>query len=181
MRRLREFADAPISRPLAAEEVLELHAARLLLLFQHCGANGRMDGLTKMAKLDFFVRYPAFFAVAAAAEGQEVAPKASEESSMVRYHYGPWDKRYYHLLAYLEALGLLSVERRGNSFRMQLTLRGTEVANELGGAPAFQRLVSHMREVKQVLGGKSGTRLKNLVYELFAKEVRGRALGEVIK
>lgn len=64
---------------------------------------------------------------------------------------------------------------------MQLTPRGTEVADELGGDPAFHGLVGHMREVKKVLGGKSGTRLKNLVYELFAKEVRGRALGEVIK
>jgi hypothetical protein len=57
----------------------------------------------KMAKLDFFSRYPDFFEVARAA----IAPSQSTaeqqetddtvESAMVRHHYGPWDKRYYHV------------------------------------------------------------------------------------
>ena len=71
MKRLRELSDAPASRPITAEEVMEFHAARLVLLFKHCGVKGRrIDSLTKMAKLDFFVRYPDFFAIAAAAEGK---------------------------------------------------------------------------------------------------------------
>jgi len=182
MRRLRELADAPVSRPLAAEEVMELHAARLLLLFRHCGTKGqRIDSLTKMAKLDFFVRYPTFFAVAAAAEGKAGTSEATEESRMVRYHYGPWDNRYYQLLSYLEALGLLAVSRKGTSFQLELTDEGARVAAGLTESPSFESLVSHMREVKKVLGGKSGTRLKNLVYELFEREVGERSLGEVIE
>ena len=181
MKRLRELADTPASRPLAAEEVTELHAARLLLLFRHCGVKGqRIDSLTKMAKLDFFVRYPDFFAVAAAAEGKAAVPEATEESRMVRYRYGPWDDRYYYLLSYIEALGLMAVSREGNSFHLALTDEGTRVADELTESPSFQRLVDHMKQVKKVLGGKSGTRLKNLIYELFEKEVGERSLGEEI-
>ena len=61
MKRFRELGDTPISSPLPAEDVLELHAARLVLLLKHCGVKNRIDGLTKLAKLDFFVRYPEFF------------------------------------------------------------------------------------------------------------------------
>jgi hypothetical protein len=181
MKRLWELADSPASRPLPAEEVMELHAARLLLLFRHCGVNGkRIDSLTKMAKLDFFVRYPDFFVVAAAAEGKGPGTGASEESRMVRYHYGPWDDRYYHLLSYLEALGLISVSRERNSFRLALTDEGISVAAKLTESPSFEKLVDHMIQVKRVLGAKTGTRLKNLIYELFAKEVGDRSLGEEI-
>jgi hypothetical protein len=182
MKRLREFADVPVSRLLVAEEVMELHAARLLLLFRHCGMKGqRIDSLTKMAKLDFFVRYPAFFAVAAAAEGKAGTPEATEESRMVRYRYGPWDDRYYQLLSYLEAHGLLVVSGTRISFQLELTDEGVGVAEELTESPSFEKLVVHMKQVKKVLGGKSGTRLKNLIYELFEREVGERSLGEVIE
>ncbi|MEX0806588.1 MAG: hypothetical protein WD688_25215 [Candidatus Binatia bacterium] len=182
MKRLRELADAPVSRPVVAEDVMELHAARLLLLFRHCGTKGaRIDSLTKMAKLDFFVRYPAFFAVAAAAEGKAGNPEATDESRMVRYRYGPWDERYYQLLSYLEAHGLLVVSRKGASFQLELTDEGVRVAEEFTENSSFERLIGHMKQVKKVLGGKSGTRLKNLVYELFHREVGERSLGEVIE
>lgn len=182
MKRIRDLADAPVSQLLVAEDVMEFHAARVLLLLRHCGTSGkRIDSLTKMAKLDFFVRYPSFFAVAAASEGKSVPPEAAEGSRMVRYHYGPWDKRYYQLLGYLEALGLLAISRKGNSFRLALTDNGVRVADELSGSRPFEVLVDHMKQVKRVLGGKSGTRLKNLVYELFDEEVGKRSLGEVIE
>lgn len=180
MRRLGGMGDDPISRPLVAEEVLELHLARLLLLFKHCGVSGRIDSLVKMAKLDFFVRYPEFFQVAADAEGAAVASSASGDSRMVRYRYGPWDERYYRLLGDLESLGLLSVEESGNSYRLSLTDKGKEAAARLEQDPSFADLVSHMKIVKKVLGAKSGTRLKAMVYELFEKEVAERPIGEAI-
>lgn len=82
---------------LAADDIVEFHAARLLLLLSVCGVSGRIDGLTKMAKLDFFARYPHFFEVARAAAGPLHAldaPSRTEsdeavEAAMVRHHYGP--------------------------------------------------------------------------------------------
>jgi hypothetical protein len=58
------MGNAPVSLPLSADNIVEFHAARILLLISLCGTSNRIDGLTKMAKLDFFVRYPNFFAVA---------------------------------------------------------------------------------------------------------------------
>ena len=72
-----------------------------MLLMHICGVK-RIDGLTKMAKLDFFARYPDFFEAARSA----IAPKNREavsddgpmdervELAMIRHHYGPWEKRY---------------------------------------------------------------------------------------
>src|SRR5450759_2243220 len=111
MRSIRNLRSLPAGRSLLAEDLLEFHAARLLLLMRYCGAANRIDGLTKLAKLDFFVRYPAFFASACEALGKEAPPDAlgGVEAPMVRHHYGPWDKRYYHVLAFLEGAGLVTV------------------------------------------------------------------------
>src|SRR6188768_3489489 len=101
MKALRRLGQTPAGARLLADEVLEFHAARLILLLRLCGTANRIDGLTKLAKLDFFVRYPKFFERAVGGR----AAMASTESSMVRFHYGPWDRRYYHVLSFLEGGG----------------------------------------------------------------------------
>ena len=182
MKRFRALGDTPFSSPLAAEDVLEFHAARLVLLLKHCGVSNRIDGLTKFAKLDFFVRYPNFFDRAARAAGTRVeAGTTSGDSSMVRYRYGPWDDRYYHLLAYLESTDLINVERVGKSYRVSLTPDGDKMAATISADVSYASLVQHMRAVKKALGSKGGTTLKNLIYDLFESEVGARSLGEVIE
>jgi hypothetical protein len=185
MKALSRLGTRPASLPLAADDVLEFHAARLLLLMHVCGTGGRIDGLTKMAKLDFFTRYPDFFEVARAA----VEPEARDgvvnqfdavESSMVRHHYGPWDKRYYQVLAHLEARQLISVSKHKNSYQIALTAEGSDKAKALAKRPSFATLVARQKEVKKTFGGKSGTVLKTLIYRLFDEEVGKRTLGQVI-
>jgi hypothetical protein len=109
MKSVKSLGNSPAGLPISADDLLEFHAGRLLLLFKFCGTAGRIDGLTKMAKLDFFVRYPQFFEKACKVLGSQTEPSTrTVESSMIRFHYGPWDDRYYHVLGYLEAKGLLS-------------------------------------------------------------------------
>jgi len=165
-----------------ADDVLEFHAARLLLLLMLCGTKDRLQGLTKMAKLDFFVRYPQFFKEVCRHLGKDSSlPTDIVESSMVRFHYGPWDRRYYHVLAYLKAKALITVEKEGAAFIFQLTGLGRESARALSKKPAFTELVAHMRQVKDILGQKSGSALKKLVYQVFEDEIGEAKLGEVIK
>jgi hypothetical protein len=185
MKSLNRIGMCPVSLPLSAEDIVEFHAARLLLLLSLCGVSGRIDGLTKMAKLDFFVRYPAFFETARAATSPtnmiDVAePDDAIESAMVRHHYGPWDKRYYHVLAYLEAKQLITVTKERKSYRISLTDLGHERSKVLSARPSFAALVERMREVKKTFGAKSGAFLKSLIYSLFDTEIRQRPLGEVI-
>jgi DNA-binding PadR family transcriptional regulator len=99
---------------------------------------------------------------------------------MVRHHYGPWDKRYYHVLAYLESKRLISVERSRSSFVFSLTAQGQEAAEALSKKGAFDGLVRQMKAVKRVFGSKTGSKLKKLIYEAFQEEVAEKELGEVI-
>lgn len=182
MNSVRNLRQYPAGLPLLSEDLVEFHAARLLLLLKKCGKKGKIDGLTKLAKLDFFVRYPVFFARACKEFG-EAQPKVERtiESNMVRHHYGPWDHRYYHVLAYLEAKQLISVTReKGKSFIFVLTEGGMAAAERLAATAAFQEQAALMQRVKEVLGDKKGTALKELVYRLFEREVADRKLGEVI-
>lgn len=188
MRSLNRMGARPVSLPLSADDIVEFHAARLLLLISVCGVSGRIDGLTKMAKLDFFARYPDFFEAARAAIEPAQATEAlgrlesdeAVESAMVRHHYGPWDKRYYHVLAYLEAKQLISVTKEGKTYRITLTGPGSDRAKALAARPSFAQLVERMREIKKTFGSKTGSFLKNQIYRMFDAEVGRRPLGEVI-
>ncbi|MCX5713272.1 MAG: hypothetical protein NT033_00320 [Candidatus Omnitrophica bacterium] len=134
-----------------------------------------------MAKLDFFVRYPQFFKTAAMFLRVNIeAINLDIESKMVRYHYGPWDQRYYHVLAYLEAKGLIKVFKEGSAIIFSLTELGNESTAKFEGNISFAPIVNQMRQVKIVLGNKKGTELKNLVYEIFDEEVVKLSMGEVI-
>lgn len=182
MKSIANLSNLSKNLPLVADSIIEFHAARLLLLFHICGTSGRITGLTKMAKLDFFVRYPEFFERACAYIGVEMSSEAQYiESTMVRYHYGPWDQRYYHILAYLESRGLLEVKKKGKSFKLGLTRLGKQIAKDLESEESFEELITQMHQVKKVFGGKKGSALKNLIYEIFGEEVGQLSLQEVIK
>lgn len=181
MKSTKHIGDVPAAAQLRADDILEFHAARLLLVFLICGTAGRIDSLTKLAKLDFFVRYPDFFAQVCRQLGLRLdGLSGSTESAMVRHHYGPWDQRYYQLLAYLEGRGLIEAQSTGNAFDLRLTKKGRDKASSLRKDHAFGSLCDHMRQVKKVLGRKSGSALKNLIYQTFQTEVAQRPLGESI-
>lgn len=182
MKSIQNLGNSPAGLPIAADDLLEFHAARLLLLFRYCGTANRIDGLTKMAKLDFFVRYPQFFNTACEALGiSSESASDSVESSMIRFHYGPWDDRYYHVLSYLEAKGLISVSKDAKAFKLSLTDAGKTAANEIAKDDTYDSLIEQMKRVKKALGSKAGSTLKKLIYQIFDKEVGKKSLGEAIQ
>jgi len=184
MRSFKRLGSRPARLALVADEVVEFHASRLLLLFNICGTANRIEGLTKLAKLDFFVRYPAFFEriVSQSADAQAATEMTTHvESAMVRHHYGPWDQRYYHVLAYLEARNLILVSKVGRAYRFVLTEEGKNVAETLRKDEAFQDLVLQMRLVKKAVGRFSGSRLKQMIYEQFGREVADKSMGDLIE
>ncbi|WP_437796418.1 hypothetical protein [Sorangium sp. So ce693] len=182
MKLAAELAHYPAARPLNADQVVEYHAARLLLLLHVCGSKGQIHGLTKVAKLDFFVRYPAFFERAAKELDMSlVAGTPVNDSAMVRHHYGPWDPRYYQVLAYLEGRELITVEKEKSAFIFALTNAGVAAAKQLAAASAYSDIVLHMKNVKAAFGSKSGDWLKKLVYSVFDDEVAKLSRGQVIR
>jgi hypothetical protein len=187
MKSLANLLEKPAGEPLLADDILELHAARLMLLISVCGTKTkgsglrRLEGLTKLAKLDFLVRYPDFFKKLAGHLGQDTSTPLREiESSMVRFHYGPWDDRYYHVLAYLESRGLMHVSKDGNTYKFSLTELGGRIADNFADSDVFNEMTEHIRCVRDLVGKKRGNELKNLVYKVFGKEVADLKLGEAI-
>jgi hypothetical protein len=188
MKSIKQLGKTPAGISVLSDDLIEFHASRIILLIFICGVKARKDklykieGLTKLAKLDFFLRYPDFFRIAAKHLQKEVSQSFSNrvESKMVRFHYGPWDERYYQILPFLEARGLLQVIKDKATYNFCLTSLGIEVAEKLVAQVQFSSITNDLREIKSVLSGMNGTALKNLVYKLFEHEVVDKKLKETI-
>ncbi|MFD2414845.1 hypothetical protein [Amycolatopsis pigmentata] len=168
----------PLHRPWDPDDSLDFHAARLLVLLRRCGEGTRysIDGRTKLAKLDFFVRYPAFLELArnrvrADAQAREWQARGPEvEAPMIRYRYGPWDPRYRQFLAFLRARQLIRITGK-NPERVSLCKSGRLLAEKICARESFHPIVDRCDAMVGNLAALTGTALKDLVYELFPAEV----------
>lgn len=176
--------------PLDVDEFPEFHAARLLILMfvftQHTKKD--ISGRITIAKLDFFVRYPYFLEVAVKKlkeQGEDVpdffAGEEGVESSMVRYRFGPWDHRYYNVIALIEARQLIKVIPQVRTEKYQVTIEGKELAEGLLKSPSFASLKLRCEVVAQVFGKFSGNQLKEFVYDTFQEEVTSLSSNKTIK
>lgn len=188
--------------PQSIAENTAYHAARLLLLVRLCGVpqgSGAkelpgIEGRTLLAKLDFFLRYPAYLKRAASIlnvrlKNREFTDKDfgleqptdinAVESHMVRYLYGPWDFKYYLVLAYLIGKGLIRVEMKGHTEIFRLTTKGQQVAQKLAEDPSYIDIVSRAQTAYHLFNKFNGNRLKTFIYNNFP-EVVNRRLRELI-
>lgn len=159
---------------------LAYHQTRVLLLVravsEEPGNSGKLDGLTKLAKLDFLVRYPALAPIvlddldAAASELHLGAGDLSEPTvvadPMIRYKYGPWDDRYYPIIGALISRGLLRYARgRKGSVALVPTTSGRNLANDLSADPTWRDVDDQCRAVARASAGLTGNALKERIYE----------------
>jgi hypothetical protein len=179
------------------EEDDDLHLARLLILlgtFVGKNQTGSVEGLTKLAKLDFLLRYPTYLERALEARKKVIAaenikPKEeaavqeherhSVESAMVRFKFGPWDHRYRRFLNLLIARGLATVTTEGRTYHISLTVAGIAKAQELMNLVDNKELSNRTRVIKRHFN-IGGTSLKDFIYETFPEIVSLR-LGEEIR
>jgi hypothetical protein len=184
------------SRILSSAAILEqydpLHEARLLILIAKTSGSGPVNGIMKLAKMDFLLRYPKVLERALVAitsrkpSAARVAARISSEAKdtvegrMIRFRYGPWDKRYRRWLAILVAKGLVRVYKEGRTVCVALTPVGSEKANEIAGMEAFRDLAERAEAVRLAVSDLPSTRLMKLVYEI-APELSGMRWGESIR
>ena len=151
----------------------ELHEARLLVLLSaFCGEQaGSLEGLTKLAKLDFLLRYPVWLERALKAKGQSVAnlaiadaERSSVESQMVRYRFGPWDHRYRRWLNDLAAKGLVVVGARGKAVTIDLTDAGRVLAEKIAATPEFELTAKRSRVLRSYFDLRA-TNLMRFIYD----------------
>jgi hypothetical protein len=165
------------------ENTDEFHMARLLLLLR--AASGRTEkpvqGIMKLAKMDFLLRYPNCLSRACVALGkeEEAAPIREEERNtietrMIRFRFGPWDRRYRRWISILKAKQLADVELKGRTVNIGITQQGREVADLLATHEEFESLHQRSRQVVSCVGSFSATRLKEFVYQVFPEIVSMR-------
>lgn len=159
--------------------------ARILLLINAFTTRTKsLEGRTKLAKLDFFLRYPNFMQRALAIRKPEqvmnVAPEEQNniEGRMIRYRYGPWDPSYYSILGRLIGKGFVEVvpNQRGLSYRT--TERGSQIARDLAKEESWSETGERIKLLKQNFN-LSGNTLKDFVYQHFP-EVSGASWGQRI-
>ncbi|MEV7507849.1 hypothetical protein AB0O57_07865 [Streptomyces sp. NPDC091201] len=164
-----------------ADENMDYHLARLLILISHFGGPGSkgIDGITKLAKLDFLLRYPSFTDRLLPSRNASwplgCEPNDNEreavESRSIRYKYGPWDNRYYPLLGRLVGYGLAESFRGRSGVVVRLTEPGAQLARQLGQSEEWQ-VVDGRSEMLSSRFNLQGNRLRKMIYE---------ALPEVIE
>ncbi len=178
-----------LARALAATERDDnLHISRLLLLMAaHAGDKGRpIEGLTKLAKLDFLLRYPNCLERAMTSAGKDPAKaevaefeRTTIESKMVRFRYGPWDHRYRRWVALMAARGLVAVDVKGKTVQLWPTPEGQTMATALADQEPLEDLATRAKLVAKSFGNRSGTDLKNFIYATFP-ELTDMKWGEEI-
>lgn len=159
-----------------AERSNDLHLARLLFLLNEAEKRSAktIEGITKMAKLDFLLRYPNCLSrllnfLDKDAEKADIKDyeRTSIESKMVRYRYGPWDDRYRMWIGLLVAKGLAITFLQGRTVHVGLTQKGKEVVNVLAELPEFADVKNRSDLVYKAVGNKGATAIKDLIYQVF--------------
>jgi len=165
-----------------------LHMARLLMLMcAHAGKGCKpIEGVTKLAKLDFLLRYPNCLERALTAKSKPTAPariqefeRTTIESKMVRFRYGPWDHRYRRWIALLVSKGLLHAGVEGRTVKLWLTEEGRRTATMLADDEELNDLAARAKLVAKAFGGMTGTGLKDFVYATFP-EITNMRWGDPI-
>lgn len=178
------------------DDFVELHASRLLLLILGASEKTRkgvhsINSRVKIAKLDFFLRYPSYLEKALKiliSEGKlKGDTKVSADSlhsidpSMIRYHYGPWDKKYYNILNFLVAYNLISVKKNERGVdTFSLTKEGEEKAKILCTRENYKEIKDLSAIIGTIFGDWKGTTIKNFIYQHFP-ELINLPLGTKIK
>jgi hypothetical protein len=157
----------------------------LINVFADVSREGSIQGLTKLAKLDFLLRYPSNLERALSARGSKPEDadvqdyeRTNVEARMVRYKYGPWDFRYRRFINLLVAKGLVHVFVQGRTIHLGITAAGRETAERLAQDSSFHS-IQHRSVLLKRHVDLSATNLMHFIYRTFP-EISNLAFGETI-
>lgn len=155
----------------------DLHVARLLILinaFSNEREGGAIEGLTKLAKLDFLLRYPVMLERALVAKKcrafrtvqLEDYERCSVESEMVRYRFGPWDHRYREFLNILVSKRLINIRIEGRTVVIAISELGRDVTQRLISDKLFEQYERRSKLLKKHFD-LTATNLMRFIYATF--------------
>lgn len=169
-----------IQASIEAENNDDLHLSRLLLLMRSADERKAtpatkakaIEGITKLAKLDFLLRYPLCLERAVQrlerdASEINILPheRTSIETKMIRFRYGPWDWRYRRWLGLLSARELVNLGIEGRTIQIGLTAEGRALADKIAASPDFSEIARRSDITIKAVGAFTASKLKDFVYE----------------
>ncbi len=174
----------------ATENLDEFHLSRILLLlsaFQGPKKRYSVQGIMKLAKLDFLLRYPNCLTRALRARGknEELAQVGdfetfNIEAKMIRFRYGPWDGRYRRWIGLLAAKGLVETFVEKNTIHVIITDKGKEVADLFIREDEFKLIAQRSQLIYKHFNDLSATAIKDFIYEVFP-EIKTIKWGDEIQ
>ena len=81
------------------------------------------------------------------------------ESHMIRFRFGPWDPRYRKWLSILVAKQLAIVYLEGRTVKIQLSIAGVALAEELAETEAFRPITERAKLVNLAVGSMAPTKI----------------------
>jgi hypothetical protein len=166
----------------AVENSDEFNEARLLILLKAAAGKDEvpkpLEGIMKLAKMDFLLRYPNVLVRAlkvigeskrSAREAADAIPEQDRdtiEARMIRFRFGPWDPRYRRWLSILVAKQLAVVYREGRTVKIQISKQGLALAEELITTEAFKPLAERAKIVNSAVGGMPSTKITAFIYKI---------------
>jgi hypothetical protein len=175
----------PPAAVLAVRQESLYHEARVLILIcQFTDPGQPFRGLTKLAKVDFLLRYPVMAErlLPPGTPWPDNAPTSDErqavESRMIRYKYGPWDDRYYPLLGALVGRRLATFASVEGATEITATDRGREAGDALAAASPWTVVAARARFLRNYFD-LPGRDLKDMIYAQLP-DVAGLPLGSEI-
>jgi hypothetical protein len=156
----------------------DVHLGRLLLLL--LAASNRktkdkaIEGITKLAKLDFLLRYPNCLERALVAKNKKIElakvqdhERTTIEAKMIRFKYGPWDARYRRWLNLLASRSLVTIDIDKKTVLIDITDKGREVAEQFAANDAYSDITERSELVVKTFGGMTSSGIKDFVYQVF--------------
>lgn len=179
----------------AVENSDEFNEARLLLLLKAAAGKEQvakpLEGIMKLAKMDFLLRYPNILvrALNVIGESKKSAREAVEtiteqdrdtiEARMIRFRFGPWDPRYRRWLSILVAKQLATVYREGRTVKIQLSTKGAALAEQLAEIEVFKPLAERAAIVNLAVGNMAPTKITAFVYKIAPEIVNMKWGGSI--
>ena len=169
---VRKAAEAEISD--------DIHMMRIMQLIAVSGrwkGTKEIKGITKLAKMDFLLRYPNCLKIALEKMGKKLSDFKIEilehelntiESKMIRFRYGPWDGRYRRWISLLRAKELICLYTKGRTVIVETTKLGSEFIEEVSQSPILKEHYLRTVAVVKTFGRFSATGLMDFIYETFS-------------
>ncbi|MCP4179175.1 MAG: hypothetical protein GY756_15555 [bacterium] len=175
-----------IIESLKAEKSSNYHIIRLLILLSSLKDGKSIAGLTKLAKLDFLLRYPNCLERALNKINYQKNIQISQiekntiETTMIKYNYGPWDKRYRFWISIMQAKDLISVFTKGKTVYISINDNGRKLVSDLYKKPVFATYFERSNVIIKKFNSLSSKKMLELIYDVFPELSTMRSGEEII-